>query len=309
MTKKDKVIAIVGPTASGKTSLAVFLAKKLNTEIISADSRQIYKGFDIAAAKPDIEEKSGVKHHLIDIISPEEEYTVANFANDAKNIIKNLSRQGKIPIIAGGTGLYFRTLLQDFEIPKVPPDKKLREELNRLAEEHGPQKLYEILCNIDNETARKIHPNNTVKIIRAIEVSKTLNMPMSQAQKRKEPEFETLWIGLNALNRQFLYDRINFRTEKMIESGLESEAKLLFEKYGKLKILMSTIGYEEFYEYFQGKKSFEETVATIKQNTRRYAKRQLTWFRQNQEINWFDIETDMNIAQKVLLKTEEFINT
>ena len=303
MTKKDKVIALVGPTASGKTSLAVMIAKKLNTQIISADSRQIYKEFNIAAAKPTNEEQSGIKHHLIDIVTPDEEYTVANFAQDAKKIIKNLTAEKKIPIIAGGTGLYFRTLLQDFDIPKVAPDKELRNELKQIAEKQGTQKLYEMLCELDIETAKKIHPNNTVKIIRAIEVTKKLNQPMSQAQKRKEPEYETLWIGLNAENRQFLYDRINHRVDAMIENGLEAEAKYLFEKYGNLKILMNTIGYEEFFEYFQGEKTLSQTISLIKQNNRRYAKRQLKWFRQNSEINWFDIETEKDIFQKVLEKT------
>lgn len=302
MTKKDRVIAIAGPTASGKTSLAVSLAKELDGEIISADSRQIYKEFNIAAAKPSIEERGGVVHHLIDIVAPNEEYTVANFSEDARKLIKNITERGKTPIIAGGTGLYFRTLLQDFDIPQVEPNKELREELNLLAKNEGTEKVYQMLKSLDPDIAKKIHPNNTVKIIRSIEVSKALNIPMSKAQGKKEPPYDTIWLGLNAPNREFLYERINLRVEQMVTQGLEEEARRLFEKYGKLKILMSTIGYEEFWNHIYGEQTLDETISLIQQNTRRYAKRQLTWFRQNQDINWFDIEieNEKNILRKCI---------
>ena len=288
-----KVIAVVGPTASGKTSLAIELAKTLNTEIISADSRQIYKEFDIATAKPTKEEQQGIKHHLMDFVSPTDEYTVADFADSARLIMAELFKDGKIPIVAGGTGLYFRILLEDYDMPRVAPNKVLREELQNIEKEQGVDALYKILCDLDIDAARNMHPNNTVKIIRAIEVCKTLNMPMSKAQKVKEnPDYNVLWVGLGHLNgddRKILYDRTDNRVDIMIENGLEDEARQLFEKYGHIQSLEKTIGYQEFIKYFKNEITKDECIELIKQNTRRYAKRQLTWFRKNQKINWFDI--------------------
>ena len=287
MTQNNKVIAIVGPTASGKTSVAIKVAKAFNTEIISADSRQIYTDFETAVAKPTLSEMDGIVHNMIGIVNPDEEFTVANFADEAKNIINRLHNEGKIPVVAGGTGLYFRILLENFDLPRVEPDKELRAELEKLTVEE----LYRMLLKYDPIIAQKIHPNNTVKIIRALEVCKTLNMPMSEAQRIKEkPEFNVLWFGLNANNRDFLYDRVNKRVDIMIKNGLEKEAREMFKKYGNLQLLFDTIGYKEFYSYFNGKISYEETINSIKQNTRRYAKRQLTWFRKNTNIQWFDIE-------------------
>ena len=289
---KKNVIAIVGPTASGKTALAVEIAKHINTEIISADSRQIFKEFDIATAKPTTEETQGIKHHLIDVVNPDEEFTVADFADRASKIMENLFEQDKTPIVTGGTGLYFRILLENYDMPRVAPNKKLREELHKIEQEQGAEALYNMLKELDPVLAQKMHPNNTVKIIRALEVCKTLNIPMSQAQKKKTPLYDIKWLGLGHLNgkdRQMLYDRTDKRVDVMLEKGLEKEAHSLYEKYGKISSLMNTIGYQEFIEYFEGNITFDEAVNKIKQNTRRYAKRQLTWFRQNKEIEWLDI--------------------
>lgn len=219
MTKRNKVIAIAGPTASGKTSLAVEIAKALKTEIISADSRQIYKEFDIATAKPSKQEMQGIKHHLIDVVSPEEEFTVANFADKAAEVMRNLFEQGKIPVVAGGTGLYFRILLENYDMPKVAPDKELRKKLHNIEKEQGVQALYDLLKQQDPVLAENMHPNNTVKIIRALEVCKTLGIPMSQAQKKKDPLYDVIWIGLGHLNgedRQFLYNRTDKRVDLML---------------------------------------------------------------------------------------------
>ena len=289
---KKNVIAIVGPTASGKTALAVEIAKHINTEIISADSRQIFKEFDIATAKPTTEETQGIKHHLIDVVNPDEEFTVADFADRASKIMENLFEQDKTPIVAGGTGLYFRILLENYDMPRVAPNKKLREELHKIEQEQGAEALYNMLKESDPVLAQKMHPNNTVKIIRALEVCKTLNIPMSQAQKKKTPLYDIKWLGLGHLNgkdRQMLYDRTDKRVDIMLEKGLEKEAHSLYKKYGKISSLMNTIGYQEFIEYFDGNITFDEAVNKIKQNTRRYAKRQLTWFRPNKEIEWLDI--------------------
>ncbi len=285
--KKQKIIAITGPSASGKTSLSINLAKRINGEIISADSRQIYKGLDIGSAKPTLNERDGIKHYMFDIIDLNEPFTVADFADMATEIIKDILSRGKTPIITGGTGLYFRTLLQDFDLPRVAPNAQLRESLNKL----DSIELYNMLSELDFDIAQKIHFNNKVKIIRAIEVCKTLGIPMSKAQKKKEAPFYTLWYGLNAHDRDFLYERINKRVDIMMKQGLLNEAKNLFAEFPQNNILLNTIGYSEFLPYFNGETDIDSVVNLIKQNTRRYAKRQISWFNANKEIKCFDIQT------------------
>lgn len=285
--KKQKIIAIVGPSSSGKTALSVSLAKEINGEIISVDSRQIYKGLDIGSAKPTQEERQGIPHYMMDIVEVTEAFNVADFCDGANKIIPDISSRGNIPILAGGTGLYFRTLLQDFDLPRVAPNEELRAELDK----KDTQELYSMLLEKDYDIAQKIHFNNKVKIVRALEVCITLGIPMSKAQKKKESPYDVLWIGLNTQDREFLYDRINKRVDIMLSQGLEEEAKKLFEKYGKNNILMNTIGYQEFLPYFNGDVEFEVAIELLKQNTRRYAKRQISWFNANKDINWFDIKT------------------
>ncbi|MBQ8887583.1 MAG: tRNA (adenosine(37)-N6)-dimethylallyltransferase MiaA [Candidatus Gastranaerophilales bacterium] len=284
--KKQKIIAIVGPSASGKTKLAIEVAKELSGEIMSVDSRQIYKELDIGSAKPTIEEREGIPHHLMDIVDVNQEYTVADFCDNAKEKIKEIVERGKTPILAGGTGLYFRVLLQDFDLPRVAPNQELRDKLEKLSSEE----LYNQLLELDYDIAQKIHFNNKVKIIRALEVCKTLGIPMSKAQKKKESEYDVLWFGLNSGNRDFLYNRINKRVDIMLEQGLLKEASDLFNKYGENKILLGTIGYQELYPLFKGVTEFETAIDLLKQNTRRYAKRQISWFNANKDIQWFDIQ-------------------
>ena len=285
---KQKIIAITGPSASGKTKLSIELAKQLDGEIISVDSRQIYKELDIGSAKPTIEEQDGIPHYLIDIIDLNQEYTVANFCDDANIKIKEIINKGKVPILVGGTGLYFRVLLQDFDLPRVEPNKELREEL----EQKSSEELFSLLKEKDPDIAEKIHFNNKVKIIRALEVCLTLGIPMSKAQKKKESEYNVLWYGLNTQNRDFLYERINKRVDVMFEQGLLDEAKKLFDKYDENKILLGTIGYQELFPYLKGETDFETASNLLKQNTRRYAKRQISWFNANKDIHWFDIEKE-----------------
>lgn len=296
---KQKLIAITGPSASGKTKLAIQLAKILNGEIISVDSRQIYKQLNIGSAKPSIKDQEGIKHHLIDIIDITEEYTAAKFADDAKKIIQDIISRNKFPILAGGTGLYFRILLQDFDLPRVEPNKQLREKL----EKQTADELHSMLKKLDIELADKIHPNNKVKVIRALEVCLTLGIPMSKAQKKKQSDFNTLWIGLNSKDRDFLYDRINKRVDIMFEQGLENEVRNLYKKYGENKILSDTIGYKEFLPYIKGEIDLDITSNLLKQNTRRYAKRQISWFKANNDINWFDIQSQSieEIKEKSLI--------
>ena len=288
--KKNKIIAITGPSATGKTQLAIKLATEINGEIISVDSRQIYKELDIATAKPIQTERNGIEHHLIDIVDVNQEYTVADFCDDAKEKIKEILEKGKIPILTGGTGLYFRVLLQDFDLPRVAPNKELRNKLNN----QSTEELYDLLFKLDKDIAQKIHFNNKVKIIRALEVCITLGIPMSKAQKKKENEFETLWFGLTSGNRDFLYNRANKRVEEMLDKGLLDEAKLLFNKYPDNNILLNTIGYQEIYPYLNSNISLDEAIYNLKQNTRRYIKRQISWFKTNKEIIWEDIATNPN---------------
>jgi len=274
----------VGPTAAGKSNFAIQIAKAINGEIISADSRLVYKGFDIATAKPTIEERQGIEHHLIDVVEPEADYSVANFFDDAKIAIEKICAKGKTPIVVGGTGLYFRVLLEDFDLPRVEADYELRGRLENL----DTQNLHQMLKELDPASADKIHFNNKVKIIRAIEVCKSLKRPHSEAAGKKEPEFDVKWLGLNPPARADLYEKINKRVDEMMEKGLIGETKSLLLKHGRIINLINTIGYKEILEYLDGQISLEESVLKMKQNTRHYAKRQLTWFRRNQSINWND---------------------
>lgn len=272
----------MGPTASGKTKLAIQTAKKINGEIISADSRLVYKGFDIATAKPTIDERQGIEHYLIDVVEPESDYSVANFFDDAKAAIEKIVEKGKVPIVVGGTGLYFRILLEDFELPRVAPDYSLRKQFEAI----DTEKLHSMLKEIDPKSAEKIHFNNKVKIIRALEVAKTLNRPISEAAGKKDFEFDVEWIGLNPPERKDLYKRIDERVHEMIRRGLIEETQKLLKKHGRINNFVNTIGYQEILMYLDEKISLDEAISKIQQNSRRYAKRQLTWFRRNEKINW-----------------------
>lgn len=278
---KPHVIAVAGPTASGKTSLAVKLAHERNGEIISADSRLVYKGFNIASAKPSIEEREGIPHHLIDIVEPEFDYSVGDFYKDAKPVIEDIVARGKTPIVAGGTGLYFRILLEDFNLPKMEPNMELRAELESLPAEI----LFEEIQLKDPVAAEKIHINNKIRMVRVLEVMRTFNKPFSQVAGKKDCEYNVEWISPKVASREELYERINQRVDKMLEKGLLEETQNLLAKHGRIKNFVKTIGYAEMLDYIDGKCSLEESIETLKQNTRRYAKRQLTWFRRNPELD------------------------
>ncbi len=280
----NKVIAIVGPTASGKTKLAIEMAKNLGTEIISADSRLVYKGFDIGTAKPTKEEQQMVKHHMIDVVEPEYDFSVADFADEARKIISNLHAHSKVPIVAGGTGLYFRILLENYDMPRIEANPRLRADLEKLSNEE----LFAMLKEVDSISAEKIHQNNRVRVIRALEVSLLAGTPFSSIKGIKNNEYEVEWVFPELESREALYDRINKRVDAMISEGLIEETKDLLVKHGKIKNLVNTIGYQEIIEFLDNKISLEEAVEKIKQNTRRYAKRQLTWFRRNPNLH-FDL--------------------
>ena len=280
----NKVIAIVGPTASGKTKLAIEMAKNLGTEIISADSRLVYKGFDIGTAKPTKEEQQMVKHHMIDVVEPEYDFSVADFADEARKIISNLHAHSKVPIVAGGTGLYFRILLENYDMPRIEANPRLRADLEKLSNEE----LFAMLKEVDSISAEKIHQNNRVRVIRALEVSLLAGTPFSSIKGIKNNEYEVEWVFPELESREALYDRIDKRVDAMISEGLIEETKDLLVKHGKIKNLVNTIGYQEIIEFLDNKISLEEAVEKIKQNTRRYAKRQLTWFRRNPNLH-FDL--------------------
>lgn len=276
---KPKVIAVVGPTASGKTSYAVSLAHKVNGEVISADSRLVYKGFDIGTAKPSLEECEGVPHHMIDIVEAEIDYSAGLYSQDAKKAVMDILSRGKTPIVAGGTGLYFRLLLENYDVPEVPPDYELRENLSAYTYEE----LRRMLEKLDPRRASEIEINDKKKIIRALEMAEHLEKPLSEY--KKELEFEVEWIGLN-FPREELYERINVRVEMMVKAGLVEETENLLKQHGRTKNLTCTIGYQEMIAYLDNQMTLDEAKDKLKQNSRNYAKRQLTWFRKNPLIKW-----------------------
>ncbi len=281
MLKKIKITAIVGPTASGKTSFAIDYARKNNGEIISADSRLVYKGFDIGTAKPTADEMQGIEHYLIDIVEPFESYSVAQYVNDAQNAIDEIVSKGKLPIIAGGTGLYLKALLEGYDFPQMEINYEFRESLKKFDSEY----LHDELTKLDAETAKNIDKNDKKKIIRSLEVIDALKRPLSEVRGKKEHPYVVEWIGLN-FPRQELYERINKRVDSMIELGLVEETRKLLEKYGRVQNLIHTIGYQEIIDFLDGKMPLNDAVEKLKQNTRNYAKRQLTWFRKNENIKW-----------------------
>lgn len=277
---KQKVIAVVGPTASGKTKLAIELAHKLNGEVVSADSRLVYKGFDIASAKPTMEEREGIPHHLIDIVEPEFNYSAGNYVEDAKRAIEDILSRNKTPIVAGGTGLYFRVLLEHYDLPKVETDFELRANLEKRSKED----LLEELEKVDKITYERIKDANLRRIIRALELIKTLKKPLSEIQLEKEPEYNVEWIMPEIPSREWLYDRINKRVDIMVEMGIIEETKNLIAKHGRIGNIVDTIGYKEILTYLDGLATLEEALDKLKQHSRNYAKRQLTWFRKNPNL-------------------------
>lgn len=280
--KNNKVIAVVGATASGKSAYAVDLAEKIGGEIISADSRLVYKGMNIGTAKPAIDEMRGIPHYMIDIVEPDINYSAGLYAKEAKKHVKDILSRGKTPVIAGGTGLYFRILLENYKLPDVEPDYKLREELSKLSFDE----LSQILSDLDKNAVNTLERNDKKKIIRYIEIVKITGLPLSKAcGKNDDKEFDIEWIGLN-FPREELYERINKRVDLMVEQGLVEETKYLLKKYGRIPNIVDTIGYKEIISYLDGELTLEQAKNKLKQNTRNYAKRQLTWFRKNENINW-----------------------
>lgn len=309
---KEKIIVIVGPTAVGKTSLSIEVAERFNGEVISGDSMQIYKELDIGTAKVTPAEMGEVPHHLIDIKEIEEDYSVADFQKEAAQKIQEISERGRIPIIVGGTGLYIESLLYPVTHSKIEPNVQLRNELEDYADQSGNDKLWERLNHVDPESAKKIHPNNVRRVIRALEVYEETGELFSSFQhekQKKESHYDVLIIGLNT-DRALLYERINRRVDQMIDEGLVEEAKKLWGKVGPGLTVQSTkgIGYEELLAHFNGEISLEEAIANIKQNSRRYAKRQLTWFRNRiEDVHWYDLVKEPELIENSFQEIGEFL--
>lgn len=289
--KKPLVVVVVGPTASGKTSLAIEIAKIFNGEIISADSMQIYKGMDIATAKPSTEEMCGIRHHLISIIGQDESFSVNDFKLRATEAVESILSQNKLPIVAGGTGFYVDTLVNNTEFLDYEKND-IRFQLEQKAEKEGIAALYKELENIDAETAVKLHENDSKRIIRALEVYHSTGKTITEQRllsHLNESAYRFLIIGLTAEDRQLLYDRINRRVDIMLEEGLVEEAKRFFSCEIS-KTAKQAIGYKELKPYLDGELTLEEATEKLKMETRRYAKRQLTWFRKRENINWICID-------------------
>ena len=296
---KTKVIVIVGPTASGKTALGIHIAKQFNGEVVSGDSMQIYENMDIATAKPSLEEMDGIKHHLIGFVNPENEYSVASFCEDAKNAVAEITKSGKTPVIVGGTGLYIDSFINNITFFDDANSPEIREELYKELNEFGIEKLYNELLLVDSEAAKKIHPNNEVKVIRALEIYRSTGKNLTEQNKQSrnvESEYEPLYIGISYKDREKLYERINKRVDIMLQNGLLEETKDFYKKYAS-KTAVGAIGYKELKPFIDGEKTLEECVGHLKQSTRRYAKRQLTWFNRNEKINWVypDTYEDINL--------------
>lgn len=284
---KPKVIVIVGPTASGKTDVSIELAKKINGEIISADSMQIYKYMNIGTAKPTKEEMQGIKHYMLDVVEPDETFNVSKYKKMAEDAIEEILSKGKTPIIVGGTGLYINTLVNGIEFLEVEGDTKYREMLVKKGLEEGAEVLHNELKKIDPESAEIIDANNIRRVARALEIYKTTGKTKTQLdlESRKEVKFDYLMFGLD-WEREVLYSRINQRVDIMVKSGLIEEVKWLMQNYKISSTAMQGIDYKEVIEYLNGDITFEEMVEKLKIETRHYAKRQLTWFRRDNRIKW-----------------------
>jgi len=285
---KKPLVVILGPTASGKTGLSLKIAKMFNGEIVSADSRQIYKSMNIGTDKIMPAQQEGIRHHLIDELEPNQEFTVSDFKRMAVKSIEEILRRRNLPILVGGTGLYLNTILQNYQIPRVPPQHDLRSQLQKYYEQYGAEQLFKILQEKDPEAAARIHPNNIRYVIRALEINIAGNEP--KVDKKAEPLYEVFSIGIE-WSRETLYERINGRVDELVHRGLVNEVKtLLMQGFDEKIPAMSSIGYQEIIQYIRGNCTLEEAVEEIKKNTRNYAKRQLTWFRHYKDVHWLNGE-------------------
>ncbi len=296
----NKIIAVAGPTASGKTGLAIELAKRFSGEVVSCDSMQIYCGMDIGTAKPTRDEMCGIPHHMLDIVEPDIRYSVADFVRDARACIDDCISRGKLPVVAGGTGLYMDSVLMNIAFDEVVQDMDYRNEMQNFADQFGTEALHKLLREKDADAAEKIHPNNVRRVIRALEVCHTTGKTFTQvnAESRREPVYDAKIFGIDT-DRQILYDRIDRRVDLMLEHGLLDEVKHFYDLgLNRRTTAMQAIGYKELFDYLDGSCSLNDAVEKIKMESRRYAKRQLTWFRRNEAIDWVSIDNMAEIFDK-----------
>jgi len=288
--QREKVAVIIGPTAVGKTKLSIDLAKALNGEIISGDSMQIYRTMDIGTAKVTKEEMDGIPHYMVDIKNPEDSFSVAEFQERVRKHIREITGRGKLPIIVGGTGLYIQSVLFDYQFTDDAGDTIYREQMEKLALERGVEYVHKKLQEVDPESAERIHANNVRRVIRALEIFHTTGEKMSDQLEKQENEllYNVSLIGLT-MDREMLYDRINLRVDIMMDQGLLEEVEGLYNRGIRDCQSIQAIGYKEIYDYFEDRVSLEEAVSQLKTNSRRYAKRQLTWFRNKMDVTWFDV--------------------
>ena len=300
----SNLLTLVGPTAVGKTALSLYLAEKLDGEIVSADSRLFYRRMDIGTAKPTTEERARVPHHMIDIADPDETVGLAEFQEQAYAAIDDILARGKLPLLVGGTGQYVRAAVQGWRVPRVPPDADLRVELETQAEQEGAESLHARLAQLDPTAAEKIDPRNVRRVIRALEVCMTTGQPISRQQGREPPPYRILQIGLT-MAREALYARADERIEAMMAAGLEDEVRRLMETgYGWDLPAMSGLGYVQFKLYFESKASLEEVVAEIKSATHRFIRHQYNWFRPSDSaIQWFDAAETSTAEIESVIKT------
>ncbi len=301
---KPIVIVICGPTASGKTALSIELAKKINGEVVSADSMQIYKDMDIGSAKPTKEEMGDIKHYMIDFVSPDERYSVADYKKQAIGAIEEILKKGKTPIVVGGTGLYVDSLIYGIEYQNIKLDEEYRNELEKIAEVEGLEKLYNKAKEIDEEAIKNISKNDKKRIIRILEIYKATGKTKTEQEiesRKNEVPYDYRVFALN-MDREVLYERINKRVDIMVEQGLIREVENICKKYKKYPTAMQALGYKEIKEYLEGTLTKEEAIEKIKIETRRYAKRQLTWFRKNKQTIWLDASGDRQNNINIILE-------
>ena len=303
----NNIVIIGGPTAVGKTKVSIELAKEINGEIISADSMQIYKYFDIGSAKPTDEEMQGIKHYMVGEIDPKTEFSVSDYSHMSRKYIEEILAKGKVPIVVGGTGLYINSLIYDMDFSRAASDETYRKHLEDLAEKEGGDFVYNMLRDVDPESAKRIHKNNLRRVIRALEINKISGGTKNfKTDLVKTKDYNIILIGLKR-NRMKLYASINKRVDQMVESGLLDEVKFL-KKYGMNDSFtsMQGIGYKEVLYYLDNKYSYDQMITAIKTNSRRYAKRQLTWFKRYEELKWFDFD-DYDSFEHYLARIKEFI--
>lgn len=290
MHKREKLVVIIGPTAVGKTDLSLELAEQFDGEIISGDSMQVYREMNIGTAKAAPEELARVPHHLIDIISPSDEYSVAQFQDSATRLITEINQRGHLPFIVGGTGLYIESVTHRFQFSQTSQDPELRDRLQRLADTEGVEALHSRLAAVDPVTAERLHPNDVKRVIRALEIYECSGYKMSDFQLRAQySPYDLVIIGLT-MDREKLYQRINHRVDLMMEAGLVEEVRSLLDRgYDASLVSMQGLGYKEVIPYLYGEVTLEKAINDIKQRTRHFAKRQLSWFRRMPQIQWFDM--------------------